>query len=419
VRKRRAKTIKPRRSRKPEAPPRWYADMGDLLKLKDTTHIGGLLQERGVSVMHGDPGTFKTFVALAVASCVAYGLPLMEGGPRCKRGLALYVAFEDAPGFKARRLAWLSWHKLPAISLDVDAVKVINPYDEAIGEMPGLDFTLTDPKKVDNFIDHAKKLAASGKQAVRLVVIDVLRDAVEGIESTRTFRLAAQHAKKMSLELNCHVMLLHHNALNKDRMRGPQSLEGAIQQRFLVVRSGQNVQIGVMKNREGRTGFTVNAKAHERVMGLVRNRKAITSLAIEFTGLSKEELLEADTEKVLQLCAVFEADTDMSEGQLLKASGMSVTGSGGMQRTLLRKWIPSKDGKPGSILVHNGGTDYRRFFRELVRKRWVYYCQSVHPSEAKTEMSEMAGEAKKPKREPEVERILKKRKSAKPDDKAA
>jgi hypothetical protein len=99
-----------------QAPPRWL--------------IAGLVPE-GLSVLYGAPGSFKSFLALDWACCVAAGIPWH--GHEVEQGDVLYIAAEGAGGMKRRAAAWWDehgrpdmsrWHLLPEAKnlLDDDAV---------------------------------------------------------------------------------------------------------------------------------------------------------------------------------------------------------------------------------------------------------------------------------------------------------
>jgi AAA domain len=67
--------------------------------------IGDLLAHNTLAVLYGPPGSYKTFVALDWALCVAGGLPWQ--GREVRAGPVLYVAAEGSAGLGARVEAWV------------------------------------------------------------------------------------------------------------------------------------------------------------------------------------------------------------------------------------------------------------------------------------------------------------------------
>ena len=70
--------------------------------------IKGVLPEGFLSLLKGLPGSFKTFEAVAMALCVATGLPFC--GRRTKRSKVLYIAADDPDGPRMRAQAWVKHH---------------------------------------------------------------------------------------------------------------------------------------------------------------------------------------------------------------------------------------------------------------------------------------------------------------------
>jgi hypothetical protein len=138
--------------------------MRDLARLPDIEWcIHALLQQVGVTVLHGAPGTLKSFLALHIAGCIAYGLPFVPDAPKCRRGLVLYVAYEGLVAFKHRRRAWLRLQGLP--EPDHDALKLVNPRKQKLEGIDGTDFDLSDGSKVRNLIASGKRLSEKEKFA--------------------------------------------------------------------------------------------------------------------------------------------------------------------------------------------------------------------------------------------------------------
>lgn len=70
--------------------------------------ITGVLNQSSLAWLVGDPGTFKTFVALDMALSVSYGIP-WQTRPTVKTKVA-YITGEGVTGLSGRVRSWLSAH---------------------------------------------------------------------------------------------------------------------------------------------------------------------------------------------------------------------------------------------------------------------------------------------------------------------
>jgi putative DNA primase/helicase len=71
--------------------------------------IKGLVPAGFLTCLKGMPGSFKTFEAVAMACCMATGLPFC--GQRTKVCTVLYIAADDPDGPQARAQAWVNQHR--------------------------------------------------------------------------------------------------------------------------------------------------------------------------------------------------------------------------------------------------------------------------------------------------------------------
>ena len=93
-------------------PPKWIAK--PLVPIERVPapewFIHGMLPENGLAVLYGQPGSFKTFEFVAVAMCLATGLPFC--GRRTKRCSVLLIAADPDPDTpRERAQAWTTHHE--------------------------------------------------------------------------------------------------------------------------------------------------------------------------------------------------------------------------------------------------------------------------------------------------------------------
>jgi RecA-family ATPase len=88
--------------------PRWL--------IKDIIPLGHSPSEIFITVLFGPGGTFKTYVLLAWALCIATGRPWF--GHKVRQGNVLFVAADDPGGAQPRAQAWAGHFDLAAEAVD-------------------------------------------------------------------------------------------------------------------------------------------------------------------------------------------------------------------------------------------------------------------------------------------------------------
>jgi predicted transcriptional regulator len=180
----------------------------DVLKLPAPEWlIGDVLVADSLAVLFGKPGSFKSFLALDLACCVAGGLPWQ--GRNTLQGPALYMAAEGRSGFSVRLEAWMDSarvHELPDFHLFPDAFPLL---DQA--------------RLVPAMIEVVRVMRP------RMVVIDTLARSMNGGDenSTRDMSVLVDSADKLRQASGACVLLVHHTTKTGGDYRGNSSLEGA------------------------------------------------------------------------------------------------------------------------------------------------------------------------------------------------
>ncbi|GAM99120.1 DNA helicase [alpha proteobacterium U9-1i] len=184
--------------------------------------IADYLPERSMSALFAPPGAFKSFLALDMAMCVAYGLPWH--GFATKQRRALYICAEGQYDFATRLLVWAHCR---AHDVETDQFFVL-------------------PVPV-NFLDAAKAdllIEAIGEHlgGVGLVVIDTLaRNFGPGDEnSTKDMNAYVASTAKL-VERGAHVMHVHHTGKDGSKgERGSSAFLGALDTSLMLERDGHS-----------------------------------------------------------------------------------------------------------------------------------------------------------------------------------
>ncbi len=175
-------------------PPEWEVDR--------------LIPRGGITVLFGDGGTKKSFVALDWALRAALSLPWAERPMRPRR--TLYVAAEGVSGMPDRVRAWAYGNQVP---LDKVLAAPVWVYPQAVN--------LTDERATEVLIEMIR-----GKEVDR-VVIDTLRRAMPGRDENSASDIGAvvTACDRIRVEASADLLVIHHSPASSGlRPRGSTSV---------------------------------------------------------------------------------------------------------------------------------------------------------------------------------------------------
>jgi len=234
--------------------------------------IKGYIENNSTSLLFGEPGHFKTFVANDMSLCVATSTDWH--GCRTKQGLVIYVAGEGNSGLIRRIAAWEIEH---GMNLD-DAPFVAS--DRAIGVL--------DETGTIALIEEINRLIEQHGQP-KLVVIDTLaRCFGDGDEnSTRDMgRFISSVDRAIRNRYGCAVLIIHHSGLaDKNRSRGASALKAALDFEFQVVSIDEVVAITCKKSKDHKPPEPMYLSAWEvNLPGMFdEDGKQVTSIVLRDT----------------------------------------------------------------------------------------------------------------------------------------
>lgn len=166
--------------------------------------VYGLLDLDSLAWMIGEPGSFKSFVALDLAAHVAQGRPWQ--GHRTRQVPVLYLAAEGAAGMTLRTRAWRIER----------------------GVMAGVDF-LPLPIQVSKIDDWLALIALATKRSYGLIVLDTQARITVGLDENTAkdsgVFIAAGGALKDATKA-C-VLTVHHTGRDGKNARGSSAIDGA------------------------------------------------------------------------------------------------------------------------------------------------------------------------------------------------
>ncbi len=223
---------------RPAAPVFPLVPIGTLELTEPEFLIDGLIETETLSLIFGDPGCGKTFLALDLAACVASGRDFH--GREVMQGPVIYMAGEGHNGIIRRFMAWAKENDI-----------------EDPGSLP-----FFKSERAANFLDGATmKVVADACDAIagqhgepRLIVVDTV---------ARSFGIGDENSTQDMGQFICAVddlkarypgatiLLVHHTGHgDKSRARGAMALKGALDAEYRVEKSSNIVTMTATKMKD-------------------------------------------------------------------------------------------------------------------------------------------------------------------------
>ncbi len=230
--------------------------------------VRGVLPEKGIGAIFGQPGSGKSFLVLDLLAAVAAGCHWF--GIPAKAVPVVYVTLEGQAGMPQR----------------------IHAYQIKKGSLDGISFIeqpidLRAPSNLKELINLIRTAGVDHG----VVCIDTLAASAPGIDenaSTDMGQLIA-HLQNLQAELGGFVLVVHHSGKDETRgLRGWSGLNGALDCAIAVSRisadkRNTNRRWEVTKSKDGSDGFSSNFVLEQVFLGYDEDEQPITSCVISHT----------------------------------------------------------------------------------------------------------------------------------------
>jgi hypothetical protein len=196
--------------------------------------VKGWLPAYATTMMYGESGVGKTFVALDMACCIASGIDWH--GIRTKPGIVVYLAGEGNYGMRQRIASWCKRNNVTSLDNLLISNKAI--------DMDG-------PGAATQVIAAVRALTS---EPVALVNIDTLNNHMSGDEnSAKDSRAMINACNVVSMALSATTMLIHHLGHSneaKQRARGSSAWRGALDASILVHGKSHEIIVSCTKQKD-------------------------------------------------------------------------------------------------------------------------------------------------------------------------
>ena len=205
-------------------PPRWLVE--------------DLISEDGLSILYGEPGSFKSFIALDMALRIAIGMDWH--GAAIKKTGVIYIAGEGLRGVGKRIAGWRRHHRMEKIDAPFyvlpQAVQVLDPAQRA---------------KLIRTIESLKGNIWANE--VGLIVVDTVSRSIAGIdENTQdTMTQFVDACDEIKRAAGGALLGIHHSGKDKEKgMRGSSVLLGAVDASLRLTKSERIVTMQTEKQKD-------------------------------------------------------------------------------------------------------------------------------------------------------------------------
>lgn len=200
-----------------------------------------VVSEDGLTVIYGEPGACKSFIALDMAMRLAHGMDWH--GQASRRVGVLYIAAEGARGIGKRITGWKFRHGLNAPSVPFRVLPVA--------------VQLLEPEHREKLIRTVKAAADAMEFHVGLVVLDTVSRSIAGADENKqeTMTEFVRACDAVKNAAGGALIAVHHSGKNKELgMRGSSVLLGAVDAAIRISKSEHIVTFEIEKQKDAEQG---------------------------------------------------------------------------------------------------------------------------------------------------------------------
>jgi len=196
--------------------------------------ISGWVPDLGITMIYGESGSGKTFLALDMACHVAAGLSW--NGRKTKAGIAVYMAGEGNYGIRQRVAAWCKAHNIDRLDNLLISNKAID---------------MDSPTASAQIIKAVRELTS---EPVGSITIDTLNNHMSGNENdAKDTRNMLNSVQIVGRAINSGIVLVHHtgNAIEaKNRARGSSAWKASMDSQILVSKKDKLIEVNCTKMKD-------------------------------------------------------------------------------------------------------------------------------------------------------------------------
>lgn len=222
----------------------WCEQLKDLPK--PVWLVDAMFHNKGVAVLYGDSGTYKSFLALDLCLSVATGRKFLNEYDT-KQGAAAYFVAEGFCGLNERVEAWQAHYDTkpePHTLLVVDAI-----------------YHLIDKGEADLVIANLEEMFGDTRPAV--IVVDTLQKYHGGDTNTDDMSRFTNNCEKIAKHFECLVLIVHHQGKDSAKgMKGNSALEQGVDVIYYCEKQATGIGVSLYNEKQKNVagGYIVKSK---------------------------------------------------------------------------------------------------------------------------------------------------------------
>lgn len=285
--------------------------------------IPNVLPAAGVGMIYGESGSYKSFLALDMALCLAFGIPGQWGAPPVQNDV-LFLAGEGPVATAKKR--WPAW-------MEHNDIQFRNDHRFFIKDRVPF-YTDTDAW------EHVKADLAELKAKPALIVIDTLTRLLTGLDenSAKDASMITNFMEQLSRYFECFVLAIHHTGKDQNKgARGSSAFYANLDTVISTKLKMGGTEFRVRKQKDADVSDEISYFAVQEVgSSIILARTAALADASPKTNASRYSW--ASIEEVVRTLEGLGGET--SEQVLV----MEIAGAHGLDKDLVRKQLAKNDG---------------------------------------------------------------------------
>lgn len=284
--------------------------------------IPNVLPAAGVGMIYGESGSYKSFLALDMALCLAFGIPGQWGAPPVKNDVLFLAGEGPVATAKKRWPAWMEWQQIEFRGDHRFLIKDRVPF-----------YTDSDAW------EHVKADLAELNAKPSLIVIDTLTRLITGLDenSAKDASMITNFMEQLARYYECFVLAIHHTG--KDQNKGARGSSAFYANMDTVISTKLKIggtELRVRKQKDADVSDDISYFAVKEVgSSIVLERSAALADAAPKSAGSRYSW--ASVEEVVRMLEGLGGET--SEQVLV----MEIAGTHGLDKDLVRKQLQKND----------------------------------------------------------------------------
>lgn len=284
--------------------------------------IPNVLPAAGIGMIYGESGSYKSFLALDMALCLAFGIPGQWGAPPVKNDVLFLAGEGPVATAKKRWPAWMEWQEIEFRNDHRFLIKDRVPF-----------YTDSDAW------EHVKADLAELKAKPSLIVIDTLTRLITGLDenSAKDASMITNFMEQLARYYECFVLAIHHTG--KDQNKGARGSSAFYANMDTVISTKLKIggtELRVRKQKDADVSDEISYFAvKEMGPSIVLERSAALADATPKSNGSRYSW--ASVEEVVRTLEGLGGET--SEQVLV----MEIAGAHGIDKDLVRKQLAKND----------------------------------------------------------------------------